>query len=86
MESQKALKEILIDCLKAPQLNIISISIQSGKKIISLDLENLTYAPHLEGAIIEDIPIYEGGAGLKNLLQSMVAGSDSNTQNESGTE
>ncbi|HHU87988.1 MAG: hypothetical protein ACOXZ2_01395 [Sphaerochaetaceae bacterium] len=79
MESQEELKEILLDSLKAPEFKINSISIATSNQFCYINLNKMTYTLRegwMDGYIVEDTPIYEGGLGLKYLLQSMATEDD----------
>ncbi len=78
MDSQEVLKEILLDYLESPQVNVSSIGIKTSSQEYWINIDEMSYermSTEMKEFIFQG-PIYGEVLGLERLLQSMLSGND----------
>lgn len=78
MDSQEVLKEILLDYLESPQVNVSSIGIKTSSQEYWINIDEMSYerrSTEMKEFIFNG-PIYGEVSGLERLLQSMFSGND----------
>jgi hypothetical protein len=78
VDSQEVLKEILLDYLESPQVNVSSIGIKTSSQEYWINIDEMSYermSTEMKEFIFQG-PIYGEVLGLERLLQSMLSGND----------